>query len=185
LSIRWFIFLLLCCGTAHAEKSKGQSVGDQSSKQGDTVWLEEKISPTTRWLDNLVKPLTVWLEQQIHQPEPELNSQTNSAQSAEEVNSALEQTQVNGSDNAIDPVSEAASITVEQAARIAQQHIAGEVLYIKLMPMVKQYRVKLISTLGEIHILYISAASGDIVLPNKKASAEQNPKADIEGRGQP
>ena len=121
---------MLCCGIVNAEKGTGQSVRDQNSKQGDTIWLEEKISPTTRWLDNLVKPLTVWIEQQIHESEDELNNKRSNTQNKEDVKPALDETQEKSSDSVIEPIS---LIGVEQAATIAKEHIAGEVLYLSLI----------------------------------------------------
>lgn len=142
----------------------------QKQKQGDTIWLEEKISPTTRWLESLVKPLTVWMEQQIN--EPLAAPVTQPKQTFENNTDSVKQT---GSNTAYDPAifisAEQASISSEQASNIAKTHIAGDILHIKLMPKLGQYRVKLISKLGEIHIIFIHAASGQILSPNSRTNS--------------
>lgn len=142
----------------------------QKQKQGDTIWLEEKISPTTRWLESLVKPLTVWMEQQIN--EPLAAPVTQPKQTLENNTNSVKQT---GSNTAHDPAifisPEQASISSEQASNMAKTHIAGDILHIKLMPKLGQYRVKLISKLGEIHIIFIHAASGQILSPNSRTNS--------------
>lgn len=138
----------------------------QSQKKGDEVWLEEKISPTTTWIENLVKPLTVWMEQKINEPEQEADNQEGIQRS--EGGSTLGSYKISSDDT----VETEPLITAEQAAVLAKNHIAGDVLYIKLMPKTNQYRIKLISKLGEIHIVHVKAVSGDIVLPANKAGIE-------------
>ena len=170
MKIRLLILLLVCCGTANAQDSEEQSVDNESPKQGDTIWLEEKISPTTTWIENLVKPLTVWMEQQINEPEQELDIQEgiqeNSPRGEEQNVPNIVET---GNDNIVDPDS---LISAEQASALAKKHIAGDVLYIKLISKSNQYRVKLISKLGEIHIIYIKAISGEIISPNGNVGIE-------------
>ena len=163
MKIRIFIFLLISNTAVLANDSKEAIVDSQNQKQGDTIWLEEKISPTTRWLESLVKPLTVWMEQQIN--EPIADPITQPKQTLENNTDSVKQT---GSNTAHDP---AIFISAEQASNIAKTHIAGDILHTKLMPKLGQYRVKLISKLGEIHIIFIHAASGQILSPNSRTNS--------------
>lgn len=168
--IPFLILLLLCSLTAHSDDGKDQSADSKSPKKGDTIWLEEKISPPTRWIENLVKPLTVWMEQKINKPAPEPDIQQSNQENSQRIEDGttpdINQT---GSD---DMVLSSALISSEQASTLAKEHIAGDVLHIKLVSKTNQYRVKLISKLGEVHIIYIKASSGKIVLPNDKVSTE-------------
>lgn len=183
MKIRLLILLLTCCGTANAQDDEEQSVDSKSPKQGDTIWLEEKITPTTTWIENLVKPLTVWMEQQINEPEQEPNIQEgiqeNFPRGEGENVPNLNET---GPDNTVDPDS---LISAEQASALAKAHIAGDVLYIKLISKTNQYRVKLISKLGEIHIIYIKAISGEIVSPNIETASQPSTKQGDENREKP
>ncbi|MGH1542674.1 MAG: PepSY domain-containing protein [Arenicella sp.] len=165
MKFRFLILLLLFSGAAYSDDSTQQSVESEDPKKGDTIWLEEKISPTTTWIENLVKPVTVWMEQKINEPEQEVNKQESSQNGEQGSSSELNETE---------PVDmEAASIiSAKQASALAKNHIAGDVLYIKLLSKTNQYRVKLISKVGEIHIIYIKAVSGEIVLPDDKTSIE-------------
>lgn len=134
----------------------------EKPKKNDEIWLEEKILPTTTWVENLVKPLTIWMEQKINAPEKKVDSQKGSHR--REQGSNLEPNEI-----ALDNTAEAVLlISSEQAGVLAKEHIAGEVLYIKLMSSGNRYRVKLISTLGEIHSIYVNAISGEIVLRDNK-----------------
>lgn len=187
MKFRFLILLLFCSGTANSDDGKEPSVDSQDQKKGDTIWLEEKISPTTTWIENLVKPLTEWMEQQIQEPEQEVDGQEIDSQESEE--KIILEPIAKKPDNA----AEAASIiSSEQAEVLAKNHIAGDVLYIKLVSKTNQYRVKLISKLGEVHIIYIKAVSGEIVLPNdkvsikpvKQISAEQDNQTNSESDGE-
>lgn len=170
MKIRFLIILLLLYTSANADDSKGQSADKQSTEKVETIRIEKKVTPTTTWIENLVKPLTVWMEQQINGPEQKEKSQEvkqeNSLINEQEGTLNLNQTV---SENILDPD---LLIGSEQAGILAKEHIAGDVLYIKLISRTKQYRVKLISKLGEIHNIYIQAISGEIVSPNNKALIE-------------
>lgn len=173
--VRLLILLLLSCGTAANADDGKELTGDSKSKKGgDTIWLEEKISPTTVWLENLVKPLTIWMEQQINEPEQVFVDKAVDQVSNDDLDVRLiEVDPVNVKENTV-------AITSEQASDLAKDHIAGDVLYIKLLSKTNQYRVKLISKVGEIHIIYIQAASGDVVTPNNKMVIEPAKQLRIE-----
>ena len=176
MKIRLLILLLLCCGAAYADDGKDVSADKKSNKQDDTIWLEKKISPTTRWLDNLVKPLTVWMEQQINEPEPASELEKPRGAQVGSVDLNLSET------DSANGVMSVPLVSSDQARVVAKKHIAGDVLYIKFMQQSNRYRVKLISKVGEIHIIYINAASGDIVSPNDKVPigpVEANTPEDI------
>jgi hypothetical protein len=169
LRIPTLFFLLLCCGTANANDGESQSADGKKVKQGDTIWLEEKISPTTTWIENLVKPLTVWMEQQINEPgqQPDNSNAIQEGRLTNEEDGSPNLSEVDPNNN-VDPY---LLIGTEQASVLAKEHIAGDVLHIKLMSKTKLYRVKLISKLGEIHIIFIRASSGEIVSPKVKATS--------------
>ena len=63
----------------------------------------------------------------------------------------------------------APAITAQIASAIATLQTPGKVLRVKLL-LSKQgpakYRIKVLSNSGEIHILYIDAASGALMTPN-------------------
>jgi len=126
---------------------------DQKPAADTTVWIDNKVNPATRWLEDAVQPLTVWMEKKIQRrldDEP-LNP----------ILIAPNQKQ------ALDPSE--ASISPEQAATIASQAFPGEILRTTLLPkQPKQYRVKLISPAGEIHLIYIHAETGLILKPKPK-----------------
>lgn len=178
MKIRFFIILLMFSTSAHADDDKGKGAESQSTQKDDTIWIEEKVTPTTTWIENLVKPLTVWMEQQINAPDkengnPKLrqeNSQRNTIEDAPNSSQA-------GSDNILDPD---LLIGSEKAGVLAKEHIAGDVLYIKLISKTKKYRVKLISKLGEIHIIYIQAITGEIISPNSNVLSRPNKQANSE-----
>jgi uncharacterized membrane protein YkoI len=131
-------------------------------EQGETVWIEEKIQPSTRWLEGLVKPMTSWMEGKIQkrqndaQQSPQIVEKTPQA-----VNTDLTFTSKDG------------VIDTQRIAQIARQAVPGQVLRVKLLqrsPL--QYRVKLISTEGEIRMLYIHAHNGKILQGIDSASTE-------------
>ena len=128
------------------------------TKEGDSIWLEKKITPTTRWLEKMVKPLSTWMEQQIQSPRNNLDSQQKNHWVGPE-----------GVSTTAPDVSEDAIISARQAAASARRLIDGEVLKVKLLSLnqVPSYRVKLISTAGEIHIVYINAHSGALIQPTQ------------------
>ncbi|GHA03122.1 hypothetical protein GCM10008090_10100 [Arenicella chitinivorans] len=158
---RFLIILLLCSGAADAEDAEKQNKADQGPKKGDEIWLEERIAPTTTWVESLVKPLTSWMERQINEPEQK-DEQQDGGQSAQPQNT-VEPDQA----KRVHPVGEVALIGIDQAGEFARQHIAGDVLYVKLITKSNRYRVKLISRIGEIHIIYVDAVSGNIVSRDK------------------
>lgn len=152
--------------SAEGQYEKAENAKTKSGKKGGTIWIEEKISPTTNWIENLAKPLTVWMEQQINGGEPTDNPE---AVRPEGIQSHKAPNTAHSTQAELEhKLDENLLISAEQVERIAKEHIAGDVLYIKLIPKTQQYRVKLISKLGEIHIIYIQAMSGDIVMPESK-----------------
>ncbi|MBX2847172.1 MAG: hypothetical protein KTR16_02535 [Acidiferrobacterales bacterium] len=174
MKFRLLILILFFSGTAHSEADEKQNTDTQDPKKGDEIWLEEKISPTTTWIENLVKPLTVWMERKINAPEPEIQNQRDSQHTGREntltpVNRDSEQT-----------VDVASLIDEEQVAVLAKRHIPGDVLYIKLISKTSRYRVKLISTLGEIHIIYLNAVSGEIVVPDDNKDVQASSQVGTE-----
>ncbi len=151
-----FLFLLLfCCSSANAQDSEKLNEDALEPKKGDTIWLEEKISPTTTWIESLVRPFTEWMEDAIQEPEREppemvLPIVDEHVDEATATNSTVvEKSQV--------------LIGVEQAKESARKLVDGDVLYIKLVSKTNQYRVKLISKLGEVRVIYIDASSGTLV----------------------
>ena len=144
-------------------------------REGKSVWLEKKIAKPTRWLENLVKPMNIWLEGKIQAPID---------------NSANQQAERLPSDTLAPDTASTSSksnrISADEAANAARQHIAGNVLKVKLITMSASqptvaddsatqfvYRVKLISKRGEIHILYIDALSSALIDPHAKLSSSK------------
>lgn len=120
-----------------------------------TVWIEETVTPATRWLEGAVQPLTIWMEKKIHrgikQQRPPQNEPT------PKVATARPQT----ADTSLAAISQA------QSASIASKQQPGEVLRTSLLAKTpSQYRVKLISPNGEIHLIYVHAQTGKILKPN-------------------
>ncbi|MFK8050953.1 MAG: PepSY domain-containing protein, partial [Halioglobus sp.] len=122
-------------------------------------------APSTRWIENLVKPVTVWMERKI---------QTDRSQRKEPghaPNNTPEDGNV-GAPESSPKLSEAVSpediISVAQASAIATAVTPGNVLRVKLLERENErpkYRVKLISTRGEIHIVHIDAVTQELILP--------------------
>ncbi len=130
----------------------------QDSPQVETVWIEEKIAPPTRWLEGLVKPMTSWMEGKIQKRQ-------NDSQAP-----ALVQTPKQTPTREDTEMIEGELIDPQQIALIAREAVPGQILRIKLLSRrPPQYRVKLISTTGEIRILYINAVSGEILKGANKA----------------
>lgn len=128
-------------------------------KEGKTVWLEKKLSPSTRWLENAVKPITTWMERKI-QKEIHGGEVRELPPAAPRVDS-----------DDRPPVVDEDVIDSESIAELASKHIPGQILRIKLLNRTPlQYRVKLISRVGEIHILYINAHTGKIIQPLSKTA---------------
>ena len=163
MKIPFLIILLVLSTSANANDDKDENSESQNTKKVDTIWIEEKISPTTTWIENLVKPLTSWMERQVNGSEQEGDNQGTEQKTGQrnEYENDLDSTLANPK-NLLD---RDLLIGSEKAGVLAKEHIAGEVLYIKLVSKTKQYRVKLISELGEIHIIYIQAVSGEIITP--------------------
>jgi uncharacterized membrane protein YkoI len=130
-----------------------------SPRGGETIWVEEKMRPTTQWMEDLVSPLTTWMERKIHDRNPS---------SAESETTVWIRKTKPGTPTAefTDPL-----ISPNEASLTAQQHMEGEVLRVKLLfrgdP---QYRVKLISKKGEIHLLYVNATTGKLIRPLEDSS---------------
>ena len=158
--LNFFLLLLLFSGPLSAVAKDSASAPETEEpvviQGGETIWLEEKIKPSTRWLEGLVKPLTTWMEERvqekIHGPGPKKPTVIQSTPST----------------TVILPVS--GEVMDEEAiAKLALALIPGQVLRVKLLqkqPL--QYRVKLISTSGEIHKLYLNALSGESIPLNKR-----------------
>lgn len=120
----------------------------------ETVWIEETVTPATRWLEGAVQPLTIWMEKKIHRRSKKRQAHT---EPAPQIAVARPQT----ADATLVAISQA------QAATIANKRQAGEVLRTSLLAKTPpQYRVKLISPNGEIHLIYIHAQTGKILKSN-------------------
>jgi len=163
LKTRLTIFALLILGpfvssyAAEAPESgskNGEVAAQKKNSEGETLWIEKQMTPATRWAEGLVRPLTAWMERKIQdrdtppeikEDKPWLETQPGTPR-VEQSNDKL--------------------ITARQASQVAQQFVAGEVLRVKLLESaLAQYRVKMISSTGEIHILYIDAHSGEVIHP--------------------
>jgi uncharacterized membrane protein YkoI len=110
--------------------------------------------------------LTVLIEQQINKPASALDNQESNQLVEKETILDPNKTDSN------ETLESASLISAEQASELAKGYLAGDILYIKLLSKTNQYRIKLISKLGEVHIIYINATSGEIILPNDKISTE-------------
>ncbi len=130
-------------------------------KEGETIWLEKKIAPTTRWVEKLVQPLSTWMEKKIQPPEPtDSNLPQKHPSSTKVVDTAPVST---SSDSSI--------MTPQDVSSHVRRLISGEVLKVKLLPsdqMPLRYRVKLISRVGEMHIVYIDAHNGMLLTPTNQ-----------------
>ncbi len=151
--------------TDKESKKKGSlsSVIEYSKRQreGKTIWIEKKLSPSTRWLENLVKPMTTWIERKIQK---ETLDREEKGRPAAPPKTGIERPFSSPDDSVIDS---------EAIALIAKERVPGQVLRIKLLNRVPlQYRVKLISRIGEIHVLYINAHTGDFILPSSESARE-------------
>ncbi|MBX2849118.1 MAG: PepSY domain-containing protein [Acidiferrobacterales bacterium] len=164
----FFIFLLFCSGASYSNDTKEQSEDNSGPRKGDEIWLEEKIAPTTTWIESLVKPLTVWMEQKINAPEQESNDQYDSTDGERDL--TLKDS-VSDSRISSEPESR---LSIKEASASAQQYIDGDVLHVKLLPEVNRYRMKIISNLGEIHVIYIDASSGKLVSDNANNNAQSS-----------
>lgn len=143
----------------------GNDANTNTTKQGETIWLEKKLAPTTRWLEQIAKPVSSWMERKIQRQE------------SDGVRSPPKTTWMQPA-----PIADTESypgspprISTEQVSTAAKRHIAGEVLAVKLLRFAQaapQYRVKLLSTAGEIHILYFDAETGTIIQPTTTISKE-------------
>ncbi len=140
-----------------SDKHSTNKAKDNSPKKGKTIWLEEKISPSTQWLEGLVKPMTSWMEGKI-QKHPDQKNQT-----------LPREAPVPETQNLSASPDTASIIDADTIARIAGERVPGQILRMKLLernPL--QYRVKLISKAGEIHMLYINAHTGELIQPSNK-----------------
>lgn len=160
------------------------------TREGKSVWLEKKISKPTRWLESLVKPMNIWLEGKIQAP---ASSNDNQQTTSPPINSIVQDTSTADLD--------VAQISADEAADAARKQVAGHVLKVKLLAMPGQqsaavdgssdsnveatpagfvYRVKLISKLGEIHILYVDAQAGTLIDPYTRQHSKPLPDEDKE-----
>jgi uncharacterized membrane protein YkoI len=123
-------------------------------KEGKTVWLEKKLSPPTRWLENVVKPITTWMERKIQK---EVHGSEEPVETLHPARGESDEDPLPTDEHVIDS---------ERIAELASNLIPGQILRIKLLNRTPlQYRVKLISHDGEIHIIYINAHTGIIIQP--------------------
>lgn len=168
--------LLLCTSAVSAQDGEEPSDGSREPKKGDTIWLEEKISPTTTWIESLVKPFTEWMEEAIQEPERDAPETVRPAtgNDTKEVNE-------NASTDVLKPQ---VLISKEQAQESAKELIGGDVLYIKLVSKTNQYRVKLISKLGEVRVIYIDASSGELAKKGTKIPQKSSNQAGAKLEGQ-
>ena len=133
----------------------------KSEIESKTIWIEKKLSPSTRWLENLVKPMTSWIERKIQKETP---GRKDDIRPTGVPNADIYRPFSSPDDGVMD------SNTVSD---IAKERVPGQILRIKLLnrePL--QYRVKLISRVGEIHILYINAHTGDFILPMSESARD-------------
>lgn len=148
----------------------------RTTVENETIWLEEKLSPTTQWLERAVNPLRRWMEDKVQRPakqEAKSNSKNlvNVATDIERSQSPKNTADV--TDSQISPL-----INSEQAGLIASSQIPGDVLKIKLLrnaPM--RYRVKLISLRGQIHYVYINASNAQIIKQPQASPSSPKTKA--------
>lgn len=134
-------------------KKSDAKTPNKKTANDTTIWIDEQVSPTTRWLEEAVQPLTVWMEKKIQRRQD--NQPLRPRLLAPNQNQALDPSQ--------------AGISPEQAATIASQAFPGQILRTTLLSKLpKQYRVKLISPAGEIHLIYIHAETGIILKPKPK-----------------
>jgi len=136
-----------------------------SPREGDTIWLEEKIAPPTRWIESLVKPLTNWMERTVQNPASSLEETTLNSWVRPEAPVTTDREATDASE-----APEAPILTSAEAAAIARQAVQGEVLRIKLISghsQVPVYRIKLITDKGEIQLLHIDSHNGALVPTTK------------------
>lgn len=126
----------------------GTALADDKSsapQEGDTVRLEEKISPKTRWIERLVKPLS---------------NVVGSGLKKDGLSSSLDNQHSVDSSGAGGTSRQNERLSQQRIHQLAQQRVTGEVLTIRYLQPQQQYQVKLVSTQGEIHILYFDAYTG-------------------------
>ncbi len=160
-------------GTAAKEPATAMLPATKSDvpREGDAIWLEEKIAPSTRWIENLVKPITVWMERKIQKENP--GSKTTAITT---LRTPAADNPVVADRNVKTAIVETRNkiISVSEASAIANARIPGNILRVKLLERENaspRYRVKIISTDGEMHILYIDAFGQELMTP--QPSSEQ------------
>ena len=132
----------------------------KTEKEGKIIWLTKKIAPTARWVSTLVTPLSTWIEKKIQR------SRASNEKHSKRTNIK--------SSLSLEPLSNKTALptlTPTQATQIATTQFPGEILLIKLLSFKQSaphYKVKLISSAGEIHILYINAHTGELTHPDKE-----------------
>lgn len=151
------------------EDAKSATVSNSSADterritmENETIWLEEKLSPTTQWLEKAVNPLRRWMEDKVQRP---AKQETPSIPKNIDRGSAELESSANSTNSAdTSPSQSTPLINSSQAGLIATSQVAGDVLKVKLLrnaPM--RYRVKLISLQGQIHYVYINASNAQII----------------------
>jgi len=130
--------------------------------ENETIWLEEKLSPTTQWLERAVNPLRRWMEDKVQRP-----AKQESRSSAKEIDHSSLDIETSQDPKSTDNTAASQTnplINTAQAGLIATSQVPGDVLKVKLLrnaPM--RYRVKLISLQGQIHYVYINASNAQII----------------------
>lgn len=149
---RLVVGLLLTFSLAVAYAGEGDNNGSRKPPvEGESLWIEEKINPATRWLENLVSPITTWMEDKI-----QANDETSAPPPPHWNITAPEPSRIRGTTQEL--------LTDDQAASAVVREYPGEVLRVKFLEKESPvYRVKLITELGEIYILYVDAYSGQIL----------------------
>ena len=125
-----------------------------NAKVGETIWVEKQITPATQWVEEIVKPLTNWMERKIHDRD-ETPAQNNAKPwpGPQTIVPRIQPT-------------DGELITSDQASQVALRFVEGEILRVKLLnKTLLQYRVKMISNSGEIHLLYVDAYTGELIQP--------------------
>lgn len=149
---RWVIpfsfCVLIAANPSMAETQAPERDQTEASEDAprSTVWLEDTIDPVTGWLEEVIKPIANWLEQAVQTPSLQ-------AQPTPDIATPRQST-----------AHKAVKLSPANAAAIAKQAYPGDILRTSLLDKTPpQYRVKLISAQGVIHMLYIDANTGEIM----------------------
>jgi len=135
-------------------------------REGNSIWLEEKIAPSTRWIENLVKPITVWMERKIQSEKATAAVPVQTESTHSDADASIPSGPVADVDG--ETVTAVEMITETEALAFAKARVQGSVLRVKFLKSRQgrpTYRVKMISAKGEVHILYIDAFEGVLSEP--------------------